>query len=292
MASLPLKKRFNLVDWSVLAYTLITFVFISVFASSIEQAYLHLLFRAILIAGIVTMAWKSKPDARPIFQFLRVAYPLAILGFFYSETDALNNLFSENLDYHFARLESLIFGKQMSLVFYDTFPQKWFSELMNLGYFSYFFLITGFAIQTFISKRELFQQTVFIIIVSFFFYYILFILIPVAGPQFYFQPPHNQIADSGIFRWLVKFVEFIGERPTAAFPSSHVGIVFILLILATKNLRKALYWLLPFAILMTFSTVYIKAHYAVDVIGGLISAPLFFIISSIIWSHLNKKRVQ
>lgn len=64
-----------------------------------------------------------------------------------------------------------------------------------------------------------------------------------------------------------------GERPTAAFPSSHVGVTTILMILAwdSRN-RRMFYCILPLYILLCLSTVYIYAHYAIDVFAGWVSA--------------------
>ena len=68
-----------------------------------------------------------------------------------------------------------------------------------------------------------------------------------------------------------------GERPTAAFPSSHVGIATVVLWLAweSKN-RKVIYVCLPFAVLLFFGTFYILAHYAIDAIAGLFFGTIFY----------------
>lgn len=83
----------------------------------------------------------------------------------------------------------------------------------------------------------------------------------------------------GIFYQMVESAKAAGERPTAAFPSSHVGISTILMMLAwrTGN-RRMFYVLLPFYVLLFFSTVYIQAHYAIDAIAGLISGILLYAI--------------
>ena len=124
---------------------------------------------------------------------------------------------------------------------------------------------------------------------------------PVTGPQYYYLAAGvDQIAQGnfpnvgdyfathtealtipgwkdGFFYQCVASAHAAGERPTAAFPSSHVGVTTILLLLAwhARN-RKLLYTLLPFYVLMCFATVYIQAHYAVDVIGGWISALVIY----------------
>jgi membrane-associated phospholipid phosphatase len=288
MAFFKYVKRLNCIDLLVSGYIIVTFFYILIFFQKIPSAGYHILFRMFLLGLILALPRFDKYIRKPIFHFLRIAYPLIILSFFYSETDALNNVFFQNLDHHFARLDSLLFGFQPSLAFYDKFPGKIFSEVMNFGYFSYYFLIAAYFIIIYVKKRQEFIRTVFHITCSFLIYYLIFSVLPVSGPQYFFEPPHNQIADSGIFRKLVRFVEFIGERPTAAFPSSHVGIVLILIMMAWRDSRKTWWWLIPVFVLLAFSTVYIKAHYAVDVLGGIISAPIVLAGSHYIFKILRR----
>ena len=101
---------------------------------------------------------------------------------------------------------------------------------------------------------------------------------PAVGPQFYFPFPYNQIEAHGIFGKLIKFIQENAEVPTGAFPSSHVGIMFVLLIQLYKYHRILFFIYLPFTILLYFSTVYIKAHYFVDVAAGIVSAIFIFIV--------------
>ena len=78
---------------------------------------------------------------------------------------------------------------------------------------------------------------------------------------------------------MVEDAKAAGERPTAAFPSSHVGIATICMLLAwrTKN-KMLLFILLPFYVFLCMATVYIQAHYAIDVIAGLITGVAFYFI--------------
>ena len=83
----------------------------------------------------------------------------------------------------------------------------------------------------------------------------------------------------GFFYHIVEAAHQTGEKPTAAFPSSHIGITTILTILAFNTKNKPLIYIVTISlILMTFATVYIKAHYAIDVIAGYISAIIIYII--------------
>ena len=72
-----------------------------------------------------------------------------------------------------------------------------------------------------------------------------------------------------MFYGLVEDAKAAGERPTAAFPSSHVGIATVCMLLAAHTRqRKLVLLMLPFYIFLCFSTVYIQAHYAIDALAG------------------------
>ena len=137
-----------------------------------------------------------------------------------------------------------------------------------------------------------------LVLASFFIYYAIYIALPVAGPQFYFAAigldnaaagiyPHLGVAfsdswqmlkapgwEDGLFYRLVAMAQATGERPTAAFPSSHIGISTIILALAWRHARPVVPLLLPLWLLLCCATVYIQAHYVVDAVAGLLSAPL------------------
>lgn len=153
----------------------------------------------------------------------------------------------------------------------------------------------------FFQRYHEFQLCALVMLGSFFAYYVIFILLPVTGPQFYYLAVGtDQIAQGifpnlgdwflthsermaapgwsdGFFYHLLDITHDAGERPTAAFPSSHVGVttVVVLLALRTRS-RRLILTILPFYVLMCFATVYIYAHYAIDAIAGLVTGAIFY----------------
>jgi membrane-associated phospholipid phosphatase len=77
----------------------------------------------------------------------------------------------------------------------------------------------------------------------------------------------------------MRWIQDSGEKPTGAFPSSHVGLTIITMSILFKNTKKLFFIVLPVAIILVTSTVYIKAHYLIDVIAAFIVAPLIFVAS-------------
>jgi len=284
-----LNLHFNLIDKITLGYIFTTLIYILIFSFQLNWVWFHVLIRFAFVAVIAYFAWQSPNIENRLFQFIRNAYPIILFGFFYAETDYLNNLlFNLNLDPLVEKFELSIFGFHPSIVFSQLMPQVWFSELMNFGYFSYYTLILLLPFWLWFKGKESFTFTIFIITFSFYIFYWIFILFPVAGPQFYLQESSKAIPDSGLFRWLVKFAEWMGEGPTAAFPSSHVGIIFIMAIMAFKYAKKLVLVYLVFGALICFSTVYIKAHYAVDVIGGILIAPFLYVFANWTYNRLSR----
>ncbi|RLJ09694.1 MAG: hypothetical protein DRP15_02800 [Candidatus Aenigmatarchaeota archaeon] len=62
----------------------------------------------------------------------------------------------------------------------------------------------------------------------------------------------------------------------AAFPSSHVAISLIALFLNRKYNKYLIPIYFPFTITLFISTVYLYAHYFVDVLGGVFIGILFY----------------
>jgi membrane-associated phospholipid phosphatase len=234
--------------------------------------------------------------------FMRVLVQMVFLSWWYPDTYELNRTLP-NLDHVFAGWEQTVFGCQPALLFAQQMPWGWFSELMCMGYVSYFPLMTVLILYYFVKRYEEFQRAAFVMIGSFFIYYVVFILLPVTGPQFYYLAAGtDQIAagifpnlgdwflthsermatpgwNEGPFHQLLHIAHNAGERPTAAFPSSHVGITTIVMLLALHTRSR---WLtlcmLPFYVLMCFATVYILAHYAIDALAGLVTGALLYFV--------------
>lgn len=241
-----------------------------------------------LIIFLAFLFLKNKISSK-IFYLAEGITIYALMTFLYKETATLNTLIFPKIDEFLSNLDQNIFNSQPSIEFSKHFNSLFFSELFYFGYFCYYLLplvVFGVLYKFLPQKIEEFG---FILISSFLLYYFIFIIIPAEGPQFYFTFPDNYIEAQGIFGNMVKLIQKNGEVPTAAFPSSHVGISWIVIFWLHQNFRKSVKYFLPFVVLLMFSTVYIKAHYFVDVVAGFISAPIVFFLTFKFYKFLNHK---
>lgn len=291
------------VEWIAMGYLLVTLVMMALTWPRLVNPGAMLGLRAAFVAA--TLAAWGIYRLRPcrLTMFLRIVVQMAFLSWWYPDTYELNRVLP-NLDHVFASCEQAVFGCQPSLLFSQIVPWGWFSELMCLGYVSYFPLMVIVCLYYFFQRYHEFQLCALVMLGSFFTYYVIFILLPVTGPQFYYLAVGtDQIAQGifpnlgdwflthsermaapgwsdGFFYHLLDITHDAGERPTAAFPSSHVGVTTVIMLLAlrTRSIRLIL-TILPFYVLMCFATVYIYAHYAIDAIAGLITGAIFYYVT-------------
>ena len=290
------------VEWVVMAYLILTTLIVLFCYTDVinPKAMLWGRARVIALTAALWAVYRMWP-CRLTLSF-RVFAQLALLSWWYPDTYEINRMFP-NLDHLFASWEQSLFGCQPALLFSKTIPSHIFSELMDLGYASYYPMIVLVLLFYFFARYEEFHRAAFIVLASFFLYYVIFIFVPVVGPTFYFNAVGvDQIAKgvfpdlglyfnnhqeclpspgdiNGVFYQLVESAKEAGERPTAAFPSSHVGCSTVLMLLALHTKKRWLVWLLqPLYVLLCFATVYIQAHYAIDAIAGFITAVVFYLV--------------
>lgn len=288
-------------EWVIIGYIILTLVLMTLRCDGIMNTEAMVWGRVRIAAAIVTLWATYRLMPCPLTMALRVFVQLAMLGWWYPDTYELNRCLP-NLDHIASQAEQWLFGCQPSLRFSELCPWPWFSEMLDIGYVSYYPMMVAVMLVFFFTRYEDFLRCSLTIIGSFFLYYIVFDLLPVVGPTYYFRAIGIDQALSGVFPalgnyfnshelclptpgftdgigyWAVEVAKVAGERPTAAFPSSHAGVATVCLLLACQlKSKQTFYIMLPFYISLCLATVYIQAHYAIDAIAGIITGVIFFL---------------
>ena len=260
------RKGLYPLEWVVLVYMALTLLLV-LFCTTKVQNPDAMVWGRVRIAALAVGMWvvyRLVPCR--LTQFLRVLFQMLLLGWWYGDTYNLNTLFA-NQDHIVASWDQAIFGFQPALRFAEVYPQAWISEILEIAYACYFPVIIMVCVFYFFARYKEFERCCFIVMASFFTYYIIFDLFPVTGPMYYFHA--------------------IGlDKAAHAFPSSHVGITVVCLMLAIHSRNKTLSLIvLSLVILICFATVYTRAHYAIDSMMGLVSGLLFYFL----WMGVSRK---
>ncbi len=196
------------------------------------------------------------------------------------------------------RIDHAMFGTDPTIWLFHHFPiVPLFTEFMQFCYFTYYFLPVIVAIELFIhrhdhpnedhSNDEL-EQFRFIVIYGLLASYICYLLMPGIGPRFTlheFSNISNELPGLWItepLRMLINAGENITSLMTSTeaakvvtrdvFPSGHTEMTLLCILMAFKFRVRSRWFVLFFGTGLFFSTVYLRYHYAIDVIAGALLA--------------------
>jgi membrane-associated phospholipid phosphatase len=176
-----------------------------------------------------------------------------------------------------AELDRELFGV-IPCVWAQRFITPGRTEVMNFLYLNFFWIAPSTALLL-LARRRLpeFRATIMGVLVCFYFGYFLYILFPAAPPRlvlpFEFKrnlqgyPSLMSNISAGAFSLLP-----VDSR--AAFPSLHAAVSLVAMIYAWRFLRPWFWVLLPFCVGLWVSTIYLRHHFAVDLLAGWALAPL------------------
>jgi membrane-associated phospholipid phosphatase len=118
------------------------------------------------------------------------------------------------------------------------------------------------------GQKAKFHELVYLVSVTLTASYLFFALFPVDSP-FYVFPPLGEPFEGHFFYDLVHFVAGQGGARGGAFPSSHVSVATVVLLVLWSRERRLAFALLPIVVGLILATVYGRFHYALDVVAGL-----------------------
>ncbi len=183
----------------------------------------------------------------------------------------------KDIDPALIRLDYLIFGGYPTVML-ETIQRPFLTDILEIAYSSYYFLPISLGLLLKLQGREReFDRVVFFILLCFYLSYVGYILFPAIGPRYTMD--HLQSTElKGMFVAgpIQEFLNRLEGIKRDAFPSGHTAIVLVVAGLAYRFHKIFFYITLPVILLLIFSTVYCRYHYAVDVIGGILLAVMTF----------------
>jgi len=228
---------------------------------------------------------------RPYWAIVRDWFPfLVILLMYYSLWgDATLLLVSQDRDPALIALDQRLFGFQASLVL-QRIISPGLTGWMEFAYFYHILNIPLVACVLYLSRdRSRFREMMSGLMVVSFLGLLGYLLVPAIGPMYtlrdqYTVPLRQPL---GVFSREVDFMDFARIRRDV-FPSMHVAISFVVWLYAYRNSKK-LFWILsPLVVSLWFSTLYLRYHYLVDVLVGLVLAPLSFWIANALFRRFGE----
>ncbi|MFN0206120.1 MAG: phosphatase PAP2 family protein [Planctomycetota bacterium] len=181
--------------------------------------------------------------------------------------------------------DQLVFGGDPTRWTGESEHFPWLTELLQIVYSSFYFLSFVLVARLLILKKiRAIEHTAFVVAAGFLISYFGYFLIPGRSPYHLYRYPFelHGIFVTDALRAAVLAAE---ERRFDVFPSGHCDVTWLVTACAYRYDRKSFYiFFLPVAILLPISTVYLRYHYGVDIIAGMIWAVATWVVCEKTWA--------
>lgn len=286
-------KVFNINDLTVIAFYIFLTVLNIVFHARIEEWFICVLINFGVISFVISVAWLEKNSNKSFWKYIHYWYlaPLILLTF--------KEIYLMIKPIRVNDFDNILIQADRFLLGFDPtvelakIANPLLTEILQISYGTFYLLPIILGVSLMINKKYLaLDFSLFCVVYGFFLSYVGYFLLPAIGPRFTLHDFHNINNElPGLF--LTNFLREIvnmGESIPAGtpnpelvvqrdvFPSGHTQMTLITMYLSWKFNSKTKYFLIPNGTLLIFATVYLRYHYVIDLIGGL----LFMVFT--IWS--------
>lgn len=308
--------KLTLADKVVVSYLALIALLILIFSYRIEFWGSLCAGHAIIIALVVLLANLDRPifpSARPpvsqspllpvppspplpVSSFVHGWYPVALIGLTYKElTYLIPRIHPRDFDAVLAAIDHRIFGVHPT-VWLERFTWPALTEVFQLTYSTYYFLPVVLGVVLWKTDSfEKFHFFVFVVVLGFYVSYLGYIAVPAIGPRFLPSIAEAQTTPlTGLlfFQPVRRMLDNAEGITRDCFPSGHTELTLLVLYYARKFHRRTFWFLLPFGVGIVLSTVYLRYHYVVDVVAGVLVAVAIIAITRPLLNSVNAQESQ
>jgi len=297
-------SSFRALDALVIFFGLFLTIVNLIFSTKIDNWYINILANFITIGLIFGIVFKTRHNGNILLEQIKFWYPVPLIFLTFKEIYTMVKPIHEfDFDEILIDIDRLIFSADPTHVLFRI-ANPYMTELLQIVYATFFFLPVILGIHLLLQKRQLeFEYATFIIVLGFFLSYIGYLIFPAIGPRFTLHDfDSTNIELPGLFLTnILREVVNAGESiPSGTlnpveivqrdvFPSGHTQMTLLVMWLSIKLNVKSKYFFIPNGLLLIFSTVYLRYHYVVDVIGGVIFMILTIWLGRFLFNWWAKK---
>jgi hypothetical protein len=222
------RLRFRLVDLNCLGYMAILNLLLPFFHRQVPNwPFDFVIHLGLVLAGLEILRQAEIHRQNRVWQFLRIFYPVAFIGYGYWEISHLQRmLFGSYWAADFlANLDHALFGLHPT-VWMQQFYAPWLDEIMSFHYWAYYLFLPAMALPLFIKgKHEEALAAFGLVTFAYFVNYLFFYFFPALSPRMipWLAAMHSAEPAGYFFSWLTQHVQGQGAVQGGCFPSSHVS---------------------------------------------------------------------
>ncbi len=235
-----------------------------------------------------------------LLKLIRYWYGVAAIVYIFKQVYVIiNSLKPADWDLLFIKMDFILFGLNPTQWTF-RFENPLLTEFLQIVYVYYYPMIIVIGLQLYLRHRYAeYKYTIFIVFFSFYLSYILYLFFPANGPRFHL---HDFFAISrelpGLFltEHIRSFLNFGESIPPGvsnpqdyvqrdAMPSLHTITAFLIMYISWRVRSKSFYFYLPYFFCMAAATIYLRYHYFVDILGGLVVCAFTILLANYIFRN-------
>lgn len=272
-------------DFIVISFYILLSLVNIIFYEKIDTWNLFLIFNLLVISIVLILAYSAETLRFKTLRIIHYLYLIPMVLLTFKEIYFLLRLLRPtDYDYLLIATDRWIFGCDLTVCLYQI-SNPFLTEILQIVYGMFYFLPIILAIAL-LRKRKLLEAdfAIFTIIYGFFLSYIGYFALPAIGPRFTLHNFQNENIElpglllTNFLRAVTNTVESIPPgtpNPEAlvqrdVFPSGHTMITLVVIYLSVKLRSRSRFFLIPVGSMLIFATVYLRYHYVIDLIGGLV----------------------
>jgi PAP2 superfamily len=170
-----------------------------------------------------------------------------------------------------------LFGKTPA-VSLQPIIRPWLTDVLSICYLSYLIYLQMVVFWAFGQPQRIIQRFGASIFAGFASGFLTYLLLPALGPGGAFPSLFSIPLHGSFLTWLNDFVVTRGAAIYGTFPSLHLFMTLLLLDNDRRDCRVRFWIMLGPAIGLTVSTMYLRYHYATDLLAGVV---YFFVIHAV-----------
>jgi membrane-associated phospholipid phosphatase len=235
---------------------------------------------ALTVVALAVLDRKS--GTRNIRSSIRLFAPIVIIVIIFNSLgDLISGINARNYDDILIKIDYALFGAHPT-VWMERLNNPLLTGLLQAAYMSYYGIPIALVLALYFREnKNAFNSAAFAIVLCFYLSYIGYLLVPAVGPRFTLS--HIQTTDlraGPATLWVRQTLDGLEHNKTDAFPSGHTAVALVTLAYAWKCRARVLFRILaPVVSALIVSTVYLRYHYVIDVIAGMLLAALTVLIA-------------
>ena len=292
-------------DWYFLGMIAIYTIILAIFHKQIPNVGMFFMQNVFLAITIISIATLGKYKAGSVFVNIHRYYHLPIIYVIFMQVFVyISVLNPRDYDAVLAGWDHAIFGGNPT-EYLSQFAFPALTEFLQIAYVLFYF--HAFAQSIELNLRGLYEEAESVtrsIVFGFLLSYLMYFFMPAIGPRFSVHEYASittelpglcltdalrSIIDTGDgFR--DKVIDPVLQMHRNCMPSGHTMMTLMNMILAFRYRSKLRWVFLVMGISLIFATVYLRYHYVVDVLAGIILAFVALGLESLIYSILRSKQ--